>query len=419
MNSNSLQSVTSLNNQIKSLLESTFVYVHVEGEVSRFTYHGSGHLYFTLKDKNSSISCVMFRGNNKKMKFQLEEGMQVIISGSISLYVPRGSYQLNCISIEPSGSGALAKAYEQLKEKLRGKGYFDEVNKKELPRYIKSIALVTSATGAALQDMLRVANKRWPLVKLKVLDTIVQGENSGINIAKNIAYADKLDVDVIVIGRGGGSIEDLWGFNEEVVADAIYRAKTPIVSAVGHEIDYVISDFVADLRAPTPSAAMEMILPDKNELLMSIDGMIEQLQRFYARVISTKSMDLQNLKNEFQRYSFSQKTHLMQREIDILKNLYKAKLSSILEEKSLKTSSLFEKLRFAYRQNIARKEQALEGTKESLLSKNPTLGLNESYAQIVKNDKKIQPEKLKLDDIFELQTAKTVITSRVLDIENL
>ncbi len=419
MNSNSLQSVTSLNNQIKSLLESTFVYVHVEGEVSRFTYHGSGHLYFTLKDKNSSISCVMFRGNNKKMKFQLEEGMQVIISGSISLYVPRGSYQLNCISIEPSGSGALAKAYEQLKEKLRGKGYFDEVNKKELPRYIKSIALVTSATGAALQDMLRVANKRWPLVKLKVFDTIVQGENSGINIAKNITYADRLDVDVIVIGRGGGSIEDLWGFNEEVVADAIYRAKTPIVSAVGHEIDYVISDFVADLRAPTPSAAMEMILPDKNELLMSIDGMIEQLQRFYARVISTKSMDLQNLKNEFQRYSFSQKTHLMQREIDILKNLYKAKLSSILEEKSLKTSSFFEKLRFAYRQNITRKEQALEGTKESLLSKNPTLGLNESYAQVVKNDKKIQPEKLKLDDIFELQTTKTVITSRVLDIENL
>ncbi len=419
MNSNSLQSVTSLNNQIKSLLESTFVYVHVEGEVSRFTYHGSGHLYFTLKDKNSSISCVMFRGNNKKMKFQLEEGMQVVISGSISLYVPRGSYQLNCISIEPSGSGALAKAYEQLKEKLRGMGYFDEANKKEIPRYIKSIALVTSATGAALQDMLRVANKRWPLVKVKVLDTIVQGENSGINIAKNIAYADKLDVDVIVTGRGGGSIEDLWGFNEEVVADAIYRAKTPIVSAVGHEIDYVISDFVADLRAPTPSAAMEMILPDKNELLMSIDGMIEQLQRFYARAISTKSMDLQNLKNEFQRYSFSQKTHLMQREIDILKNLYRAKLSSILEEKNLKTSSLFEKLRFAYRQNITRKEQALEGTKESLLSKNPTLGLNESYAQVVKNDKKIQPEKLKLDDIFELQTVKTVITSRVLDIENL
>ncbi len=419
MNSNSLQSVTSLNNQIKSLLESTFVYVHVEGEVSRFTYHGSGHLYFTLKDKNSSISCVMFRGNNKKMKFQLEEGMQVVISGSISLYVPRGSYQLNCISIEPSGSGALAKAYEQLKEKLRGMGYFDEANKKEIPRYIKSIALVTSATGAALQDMLRVANKRWPLVKVKVLDTIVQGENSGINIAKNIADADKLDVDVIVTGRGGGSIEDLWGFNEEVVADAIYRAKTPIVSAVGHEIDYVISDFVADLRAPTPSAAMEMILPDKNELLMSIDGMIEQLQRFYARAISTKSMDLQNLKNEFQRYSFSQKTHLMQREIDILKNLYRAKLSSILEEKNLKTSSLFEKLRFAYRQNITRKEQALEGTKESLLSKNPTLGLNESYAQVVKNDKKIQPEKLKLDDIFELQTVKTVITSRVLDIENL
>ncbi len=416
MNSNSLQSVTSLNNQIKALLESTFMYVHVEGEVSRFTYHGSGHLYFTLKDKNSSISCVMFKGNNSKMKFRLEEGMQVIISGSISLYVPRGSYQLNCLSIEPSGSGALAKAYEQLKEKLKGLGYFDEANKKEIPRYIKSVALVTSGTGAALQDMLRVANKRWPLIKLKVIDTIVQGENSASNIAQNIKYADSLNVDVIVISRGGGSIEDLWGFNEEEVAFAIYNAKTPIVSAVGHEIDYVISDFVSDLRAPTPSAAMEMILPDKNELLMSIDGLIEQMRRFYARAISTKSMDLENLKNEFQRYSFEQKSYLMRQEIDILRNLYKSKLAFILQEKNRTADVLYDDLSFAHRQNIVKKEQILENLKESFSSKNPTLGLNESYAQVVKNNKTIKPENLKIDDIFELQTKNSTIKSKVLGI---
>ncbi len=419
MNSSSLQSVTSLNNQIKSLLESTFVYVHVEGEVSRFTYHSSGHLYFTLKDNSSSISCVMFKGNKSKMKFRLEEGMQVIISGSISLYVPRGSYQLNCISIEPSGSGALAKAYEQLKEKLRSLGYFDEKNKKEIPRYIKSVILVTSGTGAALQDMLRVSKNRWPLIKLKVIDTIVQGENSASNIAQNIKYADSLGADVIVIGRGGGSIEDLWGFNEEAVAVAIYDANTPVVSAVGHEIDYVISDFVADLRAPTPSAAMEMILPDKNELLMSIDGMIEQMQRFYARAISTKDMDLQNLKNEFQRYSFEQKSYLMLQEIDILKNKYRDKMSALFQENDRKLIISRENLSYICQQNLLRKKQILENLRDILKIKNPTSGLNESYAQVVKDGRTIKPENLKVDDIFELQTKKSIIKSRVLGLQKI
>ncbi len=419
MNSSSLQSVTSLNNQIKSLLESTFLYVHVEGEVSRFTYHSSGHLYFTLKDNSSSISCVMFKGNKSKMKFRLEEGMQVIISGSISLYVPRGSYQLNCISIEPSGSGALAKAYEQLKEKLRSLGYFDEKNKKEIPRYIKSVILVTSGTGAALQDMLRVSKNRWPLIKLKVIDTIVQGENSASNIAQNIKYADSLGADVIVIGRGGGSIEDLWGFNEEAVAVAIYDANTPVVSAVGHEIDYVISDFVADLRAPTPSAAMEMILPDKNELLMSIDGMIEQMQRFYARAISTKDMDLQNLKNEFQRYSFEQKSYLMLQEIDILKNKYRDKMSALFQENDRKLIISRENLSYICQQNLLRKKQILENLRDILKIKNPTSGLNESYAQVVKDGRTIKPENLKVDDIFELQTKKSIIKSRVLGLQKI
>ncbi len=419
MNSNSLQSVTSLNNQIKSLLESTFVYVHVEGEVSRFTYHSSGHLYFTLKDNSSSISCVMFKGNKSKMKFRLEEGMQVIISGSISLYVPRGSYQLNCINIEPSGSGALAKAYEQLKKKLRSLGYFDEKNKKEIPRYIKSVILVTSGTGAALQDMLRVSKNRWPLIKLKVIDTIVQGENSASNIAQNIKYADSLGADVIVIGRGGGSIEDLWGFNEEAVAVAIYDANTPVVSAVGHEIDYVISDFVADLRAPTPSAAMEMILPDKNELLMSIDGMIEQMQRFYARTISIKDMDLQNLKNEFQRYSFEQKSYLMLQEVDILKNKYRDKMSVLFQEGDRKLMLSRENLSYVCKQNLLRKKQILENLRDILKIKDPTSGLNESYAQVVKDGQTIKPENLKVDDIFELQTKKSIIKSKVLGLQKI
>jgi len=413
---NNTLSVTSLNNQIKSLLETTFVHVSVEGEVSRFTYHGSGHLYFTIKDENSSISCVMFRGNNAKMKFRLEEGMKVIIHGSISLYVPRGSYQLNCVSIEPSGSGALAKAYEQLKEKLKNLGYFEQSKKKQIPRYIKTMALVTSNTGAALQDMLRVAQNRWPLVKITIIDTIVQGENSASNIASNIKLADSLSVDVIVIGRGGGSIEDLWGFNEEIVANAIFEASTPVISAVGHEIDFVISDFVSDLRAPTPSAAMEMILPDKNELLMNIDGMIEQMGYLFKKTISQKSYELQNLRSEFQRYSFEQKRDMILKEISLLNQRFSLKLNQIIQEKQRQISIAKENIIFTCKQNIIKKEQLLQNLISLLSSKNPTIGLNENYAQVVKDGKTIKPENLKVDDIFEMQTKKNILKSKVLNI---
>ncbi|MDR2636164.1 MAG: exodeoxyribonuclease VII large subunit, partial [Campylobacteraceae bacterium] len=240
-------SVAELNRQIGALLESTFLHVRVEGEISRPTYHSSGHIYFTLKDNESAVSCVMFKGNAKGLKFALEEGLKVIADGSVTVYVPRGSYQINCLHVEPSGVGALAKAYEQLKIKLEKKGYFE--NKKPLPRFPSSIAVVTSATGAAWQDILKVAAKRWPLAKLILIPSLVQGEGAAASISRSVQKADTLGCDVMIVGRGGGSIEDLWAFNEEIVADAVYHAKTPIVSAVGHEIDYVISDFVADVRA--------------------------------------------------------------------------------------------------------------------------------------------------------------------------
>ncbi|MDA3908622.1 MAG: exodeoxyribonuclease VII large subunit, partial [Sulfurimonas sp.] len=309
-------SVSSLNNQIKSLLETTFMYVSVEGEVSRITFHNSGHVYFTLKDQNSTISCVMFRGNAAKMKFRLEEGMAVVLQGAISVYSPRGSYQINCTTIEPAGAGALNLAYEQLKKKLFAKGYFE--NKKQIPKTISRIALVTSATGAALQDMLRVATNRWPLVKITIIDTIVQGEACANILAQNIKKADALSVDVIVIGRGGGSMEDLWGFNEEVVADAIYYCSTPLVSAVGHEIDYVISDFVADLRAPTPSAAMEMILPDKAEMLMRLDEMMQALNYNIKRTIHNSAEKLEYLNRMFKTHSFEAKIDINEKEVDLL-----------------------------------------------------------------------------------------------------
>ncbi len=412
-------SVSSLNNQIKSLLESTFLHVVVEGEVSRFTYHGSGHLYFTLKDKNSTISCVMFRGNNSKMKFRLEEGMSVTIHGSISLYVPRGSYQLNCVTIEPAGSGALAVAYEQLKQKLKNLGYFETSRKKPIPRYIKSMVLVTSATSAALQDMLRIAQNRWPLVKIKIIDTVVQGEKSGENIARNIKLADSLKADLIVAGRGGGSIEDLWGFNEEIVANAIFNATTPVISAVGHEIDFVISDFVSDLRAPTPSAAMEMILPDKSEILMNIDGMMEQISHFFRRTLSQKNSEVQSLKNEFQRYSFERKIEQTNKEIIFLKERFNQKIEDVMQEKRYQLSTNLNNLNFKQREVISKKEQSLQNAYSVLTQRDPTLGLNDSFAQVVKAGKTIKPQDLKKDDLFELQAKNLTIKSKVLEIFHL
>ncbi|HIO90483.1 MAG TPA: exodeoxyribonuclease VII large subunit, partial [Campylobacterales bacterium] len=310
--------VTTLNNQIKALLESHYINTTVTGEVSRVTYHSSGHLYFTLKDKNSSISCVMFKGNKRSLKFTLEDGMGVVLLGAVSVYTPRGSYQLNVISLEPEGGGALALAYEQLKEKLKEKGYFDSDIKKELPKFPKTIALITSKTGAALQDMLRVAQNRYPLVKLILLDTQVQGEGSCEMIVANIKKADSLKVDIIIVGRGGGSVEDLWAFNQERVADAIFEANTPIISAVGHEIDFLISDFCADVRASTPSNAIEIALADKSELLIMLDSYMDRFDEKLQNIIIKKLRDLDHLKELLKHSSPITKLTHIENEIQII-----------------------------------------------------------------------------------------------------
>ncbi|MFA6759888.1 MAG: exodeoxyribonuclease VII large subunit [Sulfuricurvum sp.] len=300
-------SVSSLNEQIKSVVETTFDNLLVEGELSRITYHGSGHIYFTLKDDDSSIKAVCFRSVASRLKFTLEEGQSVIISGSISLYKPRGEYQIIASSIEPSGVGALHLAYEQLKAKLKDDGYFDEERKKQLPKFVKRVALVTSATGAALQDMLRVASNRFRLVELVNYDVLVQGDEASGEIASAIKLADESGFDVIVVARGGGSIEDLWAFNEKVVADAIFEAKTPIVSAVGHEIDWVISDYVADLRAATPSSAMELILPDTKELLLGLDLQRSHAQSLLWQLLRSKKEQLEHIRALFASSSSEQK----------------------------------------------------------------------------------------------------------------
>ncbi len=386
-------SVSTLNNQIKSLLEAHFLNILVEGEVSRVTYHSSGHLYFTLKDKNSSISCVMFKGNNQRLKFRVEEGMAVVIGGGISLYSPRGSYQINCATLEPAGSGALALAYEQLKTKLEQKGYFEKSSKKDLPKFPKHVAIVTSKTGAAISDMLNVANKRWPLIKITLFDTLVQGKDAGSLIANSILVADKIGADVIIVGRGGGSLEDLWAFNEEVVADAIYLASTPIVSAVGHEIDFLISDFTADLRAPTPSAAIELVLPDINEMLIFIDSLTSSYNSFMGKILHTKSRELEHQKELIKTNSFDSKLLFYKNEIENIRKNYQNFFLLSLNQKESKLNQLH----------------------DALSLNNPSKKDKTGYAQISKNGSIIALDELKIGDIFSSQNSNTEIKSEVLE----
>lgn len=270
-------SVTGLNNRIKGLLEADLFLndVKVEGELSNYKIYPSGHHYFTLKDSESSIKAVMFKGSAMKLKFKPESGMKVIVRGRVSVYPRDGAYQLYCTELAPDGVGDLQFAYEQLKEKLEKEGLFDRQYKKEIPKFPKTIAIITSSAGAAIHDMIRVLRARYPLAKVKLLAVRVQGIEAPPEIVGAIRYANRYKVaDVIITGRGGGSIEDLWAFNDERVARAIFDSEIPIISAVGHEPDVTIADFVADLRAATPSNAAELAVPnmaDLRESLMSFD----------------------------------------------------------------------------------------------------------------------------------------------------
>ena len=260
-------SVSEITGLVKQTLENEFDEVSVIGEISNFKAHVSGHWYFTLKDSNAQINCTMWRGLNSYVFFTPQDGMKIIANGKITVYPPRGSYQLDVRSMKPAGVGELQAAFEKLKQKLFEEGLFDEEHKKPIPRFPQKIGVVTAIDGAAFQDMKSIASRRYPLAELVIASCRVQGEGAAEEIVKSIKLLNQQnDIDVIVVGRGGGSLEDLWAFNEEIVARAIFASKIPVISAVGHEVDFTISDFVADLRAATPSAAIELATPNKDDL---------------------------------------------------------------------------------------------------------------------------------------------------------
>lgn len=286
-----IYTISEITQRIKGLLEDSFPSVWVEGEISNFHRHQSGHLYLTLKDQACSLRAVMFRSDAAKVAFEMEDGLQVICRGRINVYKPRGEYQILIESVEPKGKGALQLAFEQLKEKLSKEGLFDPEKKKKLPLFPKKVGLVTSPRGAAIIDILRTLGRRFANVHVLIYPVKVQGDGASEEIVAGIDYLGGMPgMDVIIIGRGGGSIEDLWAFNEEKVARAIFRCPVPIISAVGHEIDFTISDFVADIRASTPSAAGEMVL-EKEE------SFIQRIENYEKRVIHHLMFYLQGQKH--------------------------------------------------------------------------------------------------------------------------
>lgn len=288
--------VNELNNYVKGVLDNdeNLKYVYVTGEISNFKAHYSGHMYMTVKDETASVKAVMFAGNASKLRFTPENGMKILALGTISLFPRDGSYQLYITAMQPDGAGALSIAFEQLKKKLEAEGLFSPVHKKKLPLFPRRVGVVTSSTGAAVQDIFNVLGRRYPVAEVVVRSAKVQGDGASQDIADAIReFNEQNGADVLIVGRGGGSVEDLWAFNEEIVARAVFESRIPVISAVGHETDYTICDFVADLRAPTPSAAAEIAVPDIFELKADLEAYKAHIYNITKNIILTEKSRLE------------------------------------------------------------------------------------------------------------------------------
>lgn len=342
-NEKKIYTISELNQNVRNLLETAFFSVWVEGEISNLALPSSGHAYFSLKDANAQIRCALFSQRQRGLKFPLENGLHVVVRGKVSLYEPRGDFQLIVDFVEVAGDGKLQQAFEALKKKLSQEGLFDALHKKPLPKLPKTIGVITSPTGAAIRDILSVLKRRFPSIGVIIYPTLVQGQQASAQIAEAIATANRHSAcDVLLIARGGGSLEDLWSFNEEIVARAIFASEIPIVSAVGHEIDFTIADFVADARAPTPSAAAELVSPDQIEWQMALR---QSEQRLYKRMHKILEQHQQSLIHFQKRLRHPRETlqNRMQYLDQLEQTLIRVQKNS-LQQKQLKLALLSEKI---------------------------------------------------------------------------
>lgn len=383
MNNEVSLTVTDINNYIKNIVDGDFFLSNVtlKGEISNLKFHTRGHLYFSLKDENSKINAVMFNYKNLGLNFIPKDGMNVIVKGKVSVFTTGGSYQITVSNMKEDGIGNLYILFEELKRRLEREGLFSPEHKKKLPRIPKKVGVITASTGAAVKDIISTINRRFPLTEIILFPTLVQGVGAKENIVKMINEANKSDVDVIILGRGGGSIEDLWAFNEEIVARAIYNSNKPIVSAVGHEIDFTISDFVSDMRAPTPTGAAELVVPSKveiqsylndykgriisviNKKIKSYTDTFSKLKNTYIlkNPISMYEIDEQKLDNMLEKLG-SIMTYKLEREKSKLNNLSKMispNMLNRLDKEKIKLENIETKLNLLNPENILKKGYSL------------------------------------------------------------
>ena len=391
-------SITRLNNYLKSMFDNNphLQKVYLKGEISNFKNHTRGHLYFTLKDENSRLSAVMFAGNTYGLSFKPEDGMNVLVEGRISTYPATGSYQIYVDKMELDGLGNLYVEYEKLKKKLAAEGLFDEKYKKTIPKYPSKIGVITAPTGAAIKDILSTIKRRYPVCETILFPCLVQGDGAKNDIVRQIKMADTYNLDVIICGRGGGSIEDLWAFNEEIVARAIFECNTPIISAVGHEIDFTIADFVSDLRAPTPTGAAEMAVPTISDVLFKINQLNIRASKSMHNMIKLKTDRLNLIKDSY-----------------ILKNPL-----SIYEVKEQKLDGLIDSLNNKIKSLLDNKKHNLSMATNTLKLVNPLNILENGYSLVSMKDKVINDTKLlKKDDEINVRFHKGQIKAKVMEVK--
>ena len=390
-------SISDINKIVKYTIDSNpeLSNIYIKGEISNFKYHTRGHLYFSLKDENSKINAVMFNYSAQNLIFIPKDGDSVLVRGRISVYEASGSYQVYVESMEMDGTGNLFLLFEELKKKLSKEGLFDDRYKKSIPKIPKRIGIVTAPTGAAVKDIISTINKRFPIVEIYIFPTLVQGSGAKENIAKMIELASEYSIDTLIVGRGGGSIEDLWAFNEEIVARAIFSSKIPIISGVGHEIDFTISDFVSDLRAPTPTGAAILSVPDKYELLRYLNTCKERL----ITAIDNKMYSYNQLLNKY-------KSNYL---LNNPKRLY--------EMKEQKIDNLYDRMNIAILSIKDKNNHKLDTLKIKLNLLNPTNILNKGYSIIIKDNKIVKDiNEVKIDDELNIMVKNGNIVSTVKDV---
>lgn len=413
--------ISELNNYIKSVLDKDAFLnkVYLKGEISNFKNHTRGHLYFTLKDDTSRISAVMFQSSAVKLTFNPEDGMNVLVSGRVSAYPAQGSYQVYVDTMEPDGLGALYIEYEKLKKKLAAQGMFAPEHKVPIPRFPEKIGVITAPTGAAVRDIMSTIKRRYPMCEAILFPCLVQGKDAAPEIVRQIKRADAYGVDTIIVGRGGGSIEDLWAFNEEVVAQAIYDCVTPIISAVGHEIDWTIADFVADLRAPTPTGAAEMAVPTVLDIKTLIDNYKIRLNKNIKNMVNTKFIKLRSLRQSFILKNPMSMYEVKEQKLDTLIDTLNKDIKNIINDKDNKLNKIKLSVVLQNPENLIKdKKIKFDLLVNTLKLVNPLGILDKGYSLVEINDKIIKSSKeVNVNDILNIRLHEGSIKAEVKEVE--